>query len=87
MGEWAIDVGGPRREFFRLFADKAQENMLIGTSALKFFKCDMTALQVRTIMCIIVEIITILVEKRLLHSWVPRRHVYCTKWKWISIFS
>lgn len=45
--EGAIDSGGPRREFFRLFAMLASDKFLIGTTTQKFFCSDICALQVK----------------------------------------
>ncbi len=44
--EGAIDSGGPRREFFRLFSMVASEKFLIGETNQKFFCVDICALQV-----------------------------------------
>ena len=47
MGEGAVDCGGPRREFFRLFAIRAQQKyFVVGIPDQKFFACDVSALQV-----------------------------------------
>ena len=46
MGEGAVDCGGPRREFFRLFAIRAQQKYFVGIPDQKFFACDVSALQV-----------------------------------------
>ena len=46
VGEWAVDTGGPRREFFRLVALEAKEKFFIGRSFQKFFLCDILAIQV-----------------------------------------
>ena len=46
MGEGAVDCGGPRREFFRLFAIKAQQKYFVGVPTQKFFSSDVCALQV-----------------------------------------
>ncbi len=43
VGEWAVDA---RREFFRLFAQEAQNRLLVGPSVGKFFTSNMCALQV-----------------------------------------
>ena len=47
MGEGAIDHGGPRREFFRLFSLKASSTYLHGNNGEKFFVNNVIALQVR----------------------------------------
>ena len=46
LGEEAQDGGGPRREFFRLFADNVRSTMCIGFNNAYVFKHDVTALQV-----------------------------------------
>ena len=49
VGEGAVDYGGPKREFFRLFAQEAGKNYFIGQSSQpKFFRGDILAVQVRT---------------------------------------
>lgn len=37
VGEGAIDHGGPRREFFRLFAQKVEEDFFQGSDGNKYF--------------------------------------------------
>jgi hypothetical protein len=46
--EAAVDLGGPRREFFRLLALKAGETMFIGDRH-KFFNTNVRAIQVSII--------------------------------------
>ena len=46
MGEEGLDGGGPRREFFRLFANEVRDRMCFGNNAKYFFRHDVTALQV-----------------------------------------
>ena len=46
VGEWAVDTGGVRREFFRLVALEAKEKFFIGRSFKKSFFCDILAIQV-----------------------------------------
>ena len=59
MGEGAIDHGGPRREFFRLFAAKTAETYFSGGTK-AYFTCNVPALQVKhTYMCIVSVITTI----------------------------
>ena len=49
VGEGAVDYGGPKREFFRLFAQEVSKNYLIGQSGKpKFFRGDILAVQVHT---------------------------------------
>ena len=43
MGEWAVDHGGPRREFFRLFSQKAHECFFLGN----FLMSNVSAMQVK----------------------------------------
>ena len=44
VGEGAIDSGGPRREFFSLFA---QQMFLVGSPACKFFDSNVSAILYR----------------------------------------
>ena len=46
MGEGAIDHGGPRREFFRLLAQKSQECFFIGEASNSYFLPNVSAIQV-----------------------------------------
>lgn len=47
VGEGAIDHGGPKREFFRLFARLASETYFRGaTDTCRFFDNNMMAVQV-----------------------------------------
>ena len=46
VGEGAVDHGGPRREFFRLLAIEAQENLLRGPPTAKFFDTNVSAVKV-----------------------------------------
>ena len=47
MGEGAVDVGGPRREFYRLLASQASDSDLFtGREGRKFFACNILSIQV-----------------------------------------
>ena len=46
VGEGAVDSGGPRREFFRLFAEDSQGYFFFGSTSTKFFFADVSAVQV-----------------------------------------
>ena len=49
IGEGAIDYGGPKREFFRIFSQEVGENYFKGQRGQpKFFRGDMLAVQVHT---------------------------------------
>ena len=49
VGEGDVDNGGPKREFFRLFAQVADKIYFIGQSGQpKFFRGDILAVQVHT---------------------------------------
>ena len=41
-----VDLGGPRREFFRLFAHEGKDHFFIGPDTKKFFITNVTAIQV-----------------------------------------
>ncbi len=49
-----MDLGGPKREFFRLLMSEAANSLLVGKSNMKFFYLDATALQVRINVCVCV---------------------------------
>ena len=46
VGEGAVDSGGPRREFFRLFAEDSKGHFFFGSTSTKFFFADVSAVQV-----------------------------------------
>ena len=46
VGEGAVDQGGPRREFFRLLATKANQVYLKGRPEWKFFDTNVSGVQV-----------------------------------------
>ncbi len=46
MGEEGQDGGGPRREFFRLFADEMKSSMCIGRNGQYVLMHDVSGLQV-----------------------------------------
>ena len=46
VGESAVDLGGPKREYFRLFAMEAKEHLLQGPPTRKFFSIDLSAVKV-----------------------------------------
>ena len=46
VGEGGIDYGGPRREFFRLFAHETAASYFIGPEDAKYMQSNCTALQV-----------------------------------------
>ena len=46
VGESAVDLGGPKREFFCLFAMEAKEHLLQGPPTRKFFSTDVSAIKV-----------------------------------------
>ena len=50
-----MDLGGPKREFFRLLMSEAANSLLVGKSNMKFFYLDATALQVRINVCVCVR--------------------------------
>ena len=46
VGEEGVDTGGLRREFFRLLADSASQDLCWGQERARVFRHDVTALQV-----------------------------------------
>ena len=44
-----MDLGGPRREFFRLFASDSRKYFFRGTEAKQFFSNNVSALQVHLV--------------------------------------
>ena len=66
VGEGAVDHGGPKREFFRLFAKEASQTYLKGANEnCRFFDNNVTAVQVKIttfVLRIIVSYIMLHVE-------------------------
>ena len=58
IGEGALDHGGPKREFFRLFAQGVSERYFQGVSSgIRFFVNDIMAVQVRLCKLLITRVL------------------------------
>lgn len=70
VGEWAIDHGGPRREFFRLLAIDAKNRLFRGHSDRMFFITSVMSVQVsyyfNNYVCIVAITNTTFLGKRIL---------------------
>ena len=52
VGEGAVDQGGPRREFFRLFASGSKQYFFHGSETRRFFDNNVSAVQVDGILLV-----------------------------------